>query len=1343
MRTKPRLNTLSFDDLYNNLRVFESDVKGTTASSSNTQNVAFVSAENTSSTNDVSTAYSVSFPSVTKSQKKGSLSYTDDVFTPSLQINQVLLNWIMDDSKALVTIDGEDIDWSRHVEEDAQNYAMMAYSSSNSGSDNQVKSCSKACKESYARLKKLYDDQRDKLGDASVEILAYTLTLKSLETSTSMPEPIENASKVVCEPKVWTDAPIIEEYESDIDNHSVSNVQEDKEKPSFAFTNSVKHVKTSRENIKEMDITNHSPKIEKQDRNAHTRKGLGYAFTRKACFVCVLLKIPKQHNMYSFNLKNIDPSEDLACLVAKALSDESNKWHRRLGHVNFKNLNKIVKGNLVRCLPSKIFKNDHTYVACHKGKQHKASFSFLPTTFWAEAVNTACYVLNRVLVTKPQNKTPYELLTDSKAFRVYYLETKRVEENLHVIFLENKPNVVGKGHALMFDLDYLTNSMNYEPILIENQANKSTGPKEDNNSVEQVFLEELEKLKRQEKEANDAAKSLRKEATHDIQNASTSSTNLINTASTPLSTTGPSRAFNDGKLTYLDPSKYALPDDTSILYLKDIYASPTVQTKSKVNKNSKAYALISQALEDKSWVDAMQEELLQFQIQKVWILIDLPFGKKAVSTKWVYRYKKDKRGVVVRNKVRLVAKGHRQEEGIDYDEVFAPVARIEAIRIILAFASYMGFIVYQIDVKSAFLYGTIDEEVYRREAIDKTLFIKQDKKDIMLVQVYMDDIIFGSTKKSWYKTLFIKQDKKDIMLVQVYMDDIIFGSTKKSWCDEFAELMKNRFQMSSMGELTFFLGLQVKQKEDGIFISQDKYVAEIRKKFNFLSVKTTSTLIETQKPLVKDEEVADVDVHLYRSMIGSLMYLTASRPDIMFAACACSRHHFIRDAYEKKLIHVLKIHIDDNVVDLLTKAFDVSRWGMIAMIEENAQFHEIVDFLSRSLIFYALTVSLDVCASFIEQFWKTVTFKTINNISQINAKVAGKPVVITEAKARIKKLEKKCKPSISHHRAWLRSVSFLSKKKKLSKRKSISKQGRKYAKSGPTKDDSAKLDAKLDEDIEYMDTKEALNEGRQSTVDTTWPDVSTTRQELNTAGPTTTSTTTTIFDDEEMTLADTLIKLKDDKAKDFVPIASEENERMIRDMNKKAEEESNDKGVDSTKRKKAGSRMKKMSKRQKTDVDLEEEQKLKPFLKIDPDEEGIIDYEVLDKRFPVINWDLKFYHYDRHGAEGIYYRIFRSDGSSRWIKTFFEMVIRFDRLDLVELYNLVMQRFETTTPEEDGTEIHMLAERMYLLTTRTLERMMSLRLIAESASDAAYDLLRFIQKQIDESVGNDRGEKNL
>ncbi|GKF37635.1 uncharacterized mitochondrial protein-like protein [Tanacetum coccineum] len=140
------------------------------------------------------------------------------------------------------------------------------------------------------------------------------------------------------------------------------------------------------------------------------------------------------------------------------------------------------------------------------------------------------------------------------------------------------------------------------------------------------------------------------------------------------------------------------------------------------------------------------------------------------------------------------------------------------------------------------------------------------------------------------KTLFIRRDKGDILLVQVYVDDIIFGSTKKSLCTEFEKTMHKKFQMSSMGELTFFLGLQVKQKEDGIFISKDKYVTEILKKFGFTDVKTASTPMETQKPLLKDKDGEEVDVHLYRSMIGSLMYLTSSRPDIMFAVCACARY---------------------------------------------------------------------------------------------------------------------------------------------------------------------------------------------------------------------------------------------------------------------------------------------------------------------------------------------------------------------------------------------------------------------------------------------------------------------
>ncbi|GJW17921.1 putative ribonuclease H-like domain-containing protein [Tanacetum coccineum] len=214
---------------------------------------------------------------------------------------------------------------------------------------------------------------------------------------------------------------------------------------------------------------------------------------------------------------------------------------------------------------------------------------------------------------------------------------------------------------------------------------------------------------------------------------------------------------------------------------------------------------------------------------------------------------------------RLVAQGYTQKEGIDYDEVFDPVARIEAIRLFLSYASFMGFIMYRMDVKSSFLYGTIEEEVYvcQPHGFEDPQFPdKVYKVEKALYGLHQDP-------KAWY--------------------NIIFGSTKKSLCVEFESLMHKKFQMSSMGELTFFLGLQVMQRDDGIFISQDKYVADILKKFNFVTMKIASTLIETHKALLKDEEAEGVDVHLYRSMIRSLMYLIASRPNIMFAVCACAR----------------------------------------------------------------------------------------------------------------------------------------------------------------------------------------------------------------------------------------------------------------------------------------------------------------------------------------------------------------------------------------------------------------------------------------------------------------------
>ncbi|GJR50329.1 reverse transcriptase domain-containing protein [Tanacetum coccineum] len=229
-------------------------------------------------------------------------------------------------------------------------------------------------------------------------------------------------------------------------------------------------------------------------------------------------------------------------------------------------------------------------------------------------------------------------------------------------------------------------------------------------------------------------------------------------------------------------------------------------------------------------------------------------GKYAIGTKWILKNKRDARGIVVRNKARLIAQGHGQEEGIDYDEVFAPVARIEAIRLFLAFASYMGFMVYQMDVKSAFLYGSIDEEVF------KALYRLHQAPRAWYATLSTFLLKHGYRRGTIDKTLFLKKHKRDIILVQVYVDDIIFGSTKKAWCDDFEALMKGEFGM------------------------------KILKKFDLESVRTATTPYEAPNPKSKNEPDHLVNVHLYRSMIGSLMYLTASRPDIMFAVSACSRN---------------------------------------------------------------------------------------------------------------------------------------------------------------------------------------------------------------------------------------------------------------------------------------------------------------------------------------------------------------------------------------------------------------------------------------------------------------------
>ncbi|KAJ9565735.1 hypothetical protein OSB04_001701 [Centaurea solstitialis] len=313
---------------------------------------------------------------------------------------------------------------------------------------------------------------------------------------------------------------------------------------------------------------------------------------------------------------------------------------------------------------------------------------------------------------------------------------------------------------------------------------------------------------------------------------------------------------------------------------------------------------VSDALQDSDWVTAMQEELNQFSALKVWRLVQRPQDKSIIDTKWLFKNKKDEHGTIVRNKARLVAKGYRQQEGIDYDQTFAPVARLEAIRMFLAYAAYKDFTVFQMDVKTAFLYGYLKEEVYVTQPEG---FVDPDHPDYVYI---LDKALYGlkQAPRAWYEelstyllskgfkkgsvdsTLFIMKEGDHIVVIQVYVDDIIFGSTSKDLCKKFETIMTQEFKMSMMGEINFFLGLQVKQFTDGIFINQSKYIFDLLKKYDMSSCNSIGTPMATGNKIGPDHEGKDVDLRTYRGMVGSLMYLTASRPDIMFATCVCARY---------------------------------------------------------------------------------------------------------------------------------------------------------------------------------------------------------------------------------------------------------------------------------------------------------------------------------------------------------------------------------------------------------------------------------------------------------------------
>ncbi|GJX21283.1 retrovirus-related pol polyprotein from transposon TNT 1-94 [Tanacetum coccineum] len=317
---------------------------------------------------------------------------------------------------------------------------------------------------------------------------------------------------------------------------------------------------------------------------------------------------------------------------------------------------------------------------------------------------------------------------------------------------------------------------------------------------------------------------------------------------------------------------------------------------------------IKEAMYDSAWIkamqgEAMQEELHQFDRLDVWELVDRPLCKNIINMKRLWKNKRDEENTVIRNKARLIAKGYSQQEGINFEESFAPVARLEAIRLFIVYVAHKSFPVYQMDVKTKFLNGPLKEEVYVNQPDgfidphhhDKVYHLKKALYGLKQApRAWYDKLSNFLVSKSFSKgsidpTLFITKKGEDILLVQIYVDDIIFGSTNPKLSKRFEKLMHIKFEISMIGELKFLLGIQIHQSPRGIFINQAKYAQEILKRHGMTSCDSVGTLMAT-KPLDADLSGTPVLQMKYRSMVGALMYLTASRPDIVHATCYCARY---------------------------------------------------------------------------------------------------------------------------------------------------------------------------------------------------------------------------------------------------------------------------------------------------------------------------------------------------------------------------------------------------------------------------------------------------------------------
>nr|GEV50248.1 retrovirus-related Pol polyprotein from transposon TNT 1-94 [Tanacetum cinerariifolium] len=545
---------------------------------------------------------------------------------------------------------------------------------------------------------------------------------------------------------------------------------------------------------------------------------LEVAFKKHTCFIrnleVVDLVLKSQgSNLYTISMEEMMKSSPI-CLLSKASKTKSWLWHHRLSHLNFGTNNQLAKEGLLKGLSRLKYAKDHLCLACQMGKSKKESHKPKIEPSMTEKLQMLHMELCGPMQVGSINGKKYIFVIIDDYSRS--LIHTRYNKNSYELLIDHKPNL--KFLYVSGALCYLKNNTKDLGLKLQGLTSRhiSLG----------LIPNQATSTSAKPPINNDLDMLFQPMFDEYFKPLSVVSTKIFAATLPPLCIAGASSSTSIVKMLYLQES---------------------------------------------CKIEAMQEQIHKVERLEVRELVPRPSNVMLINLKWIFNVKLDEHRVVLKNKAGLVAKGYRQEEGIDFEESFALVSRIQAIRIFIAYAAHKNMTIFQMHEKTTFLNGIIKEEAWY---------------DLLLKFLLSQKFVNGAVDL----TLFIQKEGEDILLVKIYVDDIIFASTNPSLCDEFANQMSKCFKMLMMGRMYFFLGLQISQNLRGIIINQSKYAFEILNKYGLEQCDFVDTPMVERSKFDKDLKGIQVDPTRYRSMVSSLIYLIASQLNLVFVVYMCARY---------------------------------------------------------------------------------------------------------------------------------------------------------------------------------------------------------------------------------------------------------------------------------------------------------------------------------------------------------------------------------------------------------------------------------------------------------------------